>query len=68
MASYTESTSGNVTTYVITDMEGNTLTAVVTANGVLPLNVVFTSSGGLHPDGLQVLVTLGLLWQTGVVP
>jgi hypothetical protein len=68
MSSYTETVSGNVTTYVITDMENNTLTAAVTNNGVLPVSVVFTSSGGLHPDGLQQLITLALLWQTGVVP
>ena len=69
MASQTKSVSDSTTTYVITDMENNTLTLRVSQNPqTTPLSVTFTSSGALHPDGLAMVSNLLLLLQTGLVP
>lgn len=68
MAMQTETVSGNVHTYTITDMELNTLTITATSNPVTGLTATFVSSGGLHGDGLALLSTLVLLLQTGLTP
>lgn len=69
MASQTKTVSGTTTTYVITDMEGNTLTLVASPNPITTqLSVTFTSSGALHSDGLALTSTLVLLLQTGLTP
>lgn len=68
MASQTKSVAGNVTTYTITDQESNTVTVAATQNAVTGVTVTYTSSGGLHADGMALLSTLNLLLQTGVVP
>ncbi len=58
MANITKTVSGAVSTFVITDVEGSTLTLAVTVDPVLPLATTFTSSGGLHRDGMQMLWNL----------
>lgn len=68
MATMTKSTSGNVNTYVITDMAGSTLTIVATNNPVTGVSVTFTSSGGLHLDGLATLEPAIQLLETGLLP
>lgn len=68
MATQTKSVSGNVTTYVITDQEGNSVTIAATNNTVTGLTTTYSSSGGLHSDGMALVSTLVLLLQTGVVP
>jgi pyruvate/2-oxoacid:ferredoxin oxidoreductase alpha subunit len=68
MASITSSTSGNVTTYVITDTEGSTVTPVL--NNLIGGGRVmtFTSSGNLHNDGQLLLTTLMQMLSTGLTP
>lgn len=68
MAAITKSVSGSVTTFVITDQEGNTLTMAVTSGAVTGNTIVFTSSGGLHYDGMAMASTLLLQLQTGLIP
>ena len=68
MAAQTKSVSGSVTTYVITDNEGSTCTVVATQNPTTGLTTTFSSSGGLHSDGMAFLSTLMLLTQTGIAP
>lgn len=67
MAAVTKSVSGSVTTYVITDNEGDTLTIAVTA-ATTGNTAVFTSSGGLHYDGQAAASNLILQLQTGLLP
>ena len=64
----TKSVSGNVTTYVITDTEGSTVTVALTNTFGGGRTTVFTSSGGLHQDGQQQLVTLMQMISTGLTP
>lgn len=68
MASMTQSTSGNVTTFVITDSANNTVTMAATYNALTGVSVVFSSSGGLHADGLQAMAQALLQIATGLVP
>lgn len=67
MAALTQSTTGNVTTYTITDQEGNTATLTTTYNSITGVTVVFSSSGGLHSDGLQMMAQALLQIATGLV-
>lgn len=66
MASMTQSQSGNVVTYVITDQENNTATLATTYNAITGVSVVFSSSGGLHNDGLQMMAQALLQIATGL--
>jgi len=69
MAAQTKTVSGSTTTYVITDMESNTLTLACSQTpATQQLSVTFTSSGALHSDGLALASTLILLLQTGLLP
>jgi hypothetical protein len=68
MASMTRADSGSTVTYVITDMAGSTATATVTQTPVAGNTVVFSSSGGLHADGLAMLMVLTQLLATGLLP
>jgi hypothetical protein len=68
MASMTRTDSGSTVTYVITDMGGNTVSAVVTQTAVTGNTVVFSSSGGLLSDGLAMLMILTQLLATGLLP
>ena len=68
MASQTKTVSGNVTTYVITDVEGNSVTVALTQTFGGGRTCVFTSSGGLHSDGQIQLTTLMQLVSTGLTP
>lgn len=68
MASMTRSDSGTTVTYVITDMSGSTMTATVTQTPVAGNTVTFASSGGLHADGLAMLMVLTQLLATGLLP
>ncbi len=58
MANITKSVAGSVSTFVITDNAGSTLTLAVTAGTITGLATAFTSSGGLHMDGMQMLWNL----------
>jgi hypothetical protein len=58
MANVTKTVSGAVSTFVITDNAGSTLTLAVTSGTVTGLSTAFTSSGGLHVDGMQELWNL----------
>lgn len=66
--SQTKTASGNVTTYVITDTEGNSVTVVL--NNLIGGGriLTFSSSGGLHQDGQQQLTTLMQMLSTGLTP
>ena len=68
MAAQTKSTSGNTTTYTITDMTGSTVTVVATTTPVQGVTTTFSSSGGLHEDGMQMLAQLMLLLATNLLP
>lgn len=68
MATMTRTDSGSVSTYVITDMSGNTLTVAATVNTVTGNTVTFTSSGGLMPDGLAMLWFIIGALTTGIIP
>ena len=64
----TKTTSGNVTTYVITDTEGSTATVALTQTYGGGRTCTFSSSGGLHQDGQQQLVPLMQMISTGLTP
>ncbi len=66
--SQTKTVSGNVTTYVITDTEGSTVTVTATQLFGGGLTTTYASSGGLHQDGAQQLTTLLQLVSTGLLP
>lgn len=68
MAAVTKSVSGSTTTFVITDMEGSTLTLAVATGAVTGNTVTFTSSGGLHSDGMNMAAQLLLQLATGLIP
>jgi hypothetical protein len=68
MASQTKTTVGNVTTYVITDVENNSVTVAKTQSYGGGYTLVFSSSGGLHVDGQLQLTTLMQLLSTGLTP
>lgn len=67
-SSSSSSSTGVTTTYVITDVEASTLTVVLTDSYGGGRSCTFTSSGGLHPDGQQLLTTLMQLVSTGLTP
>lgn len=64
----TKTVSGNTTTYVITDVEGNSVTVAYTNTYGGGTSCTFVSSGGLHVDGQQELTTLMQLLSTGLTP
>lgn len=64
----TKTTSGQVTTYVITDTEGSSVTVVLTNLIGGGRVCTFSSSGNLHQDGQQLLSTLMLQISTGLTP
>jgi hypothetical protein len=66
--SQTKTTSGQVTTYVITDTEGSTATVVLTNLIGGGRVITLSSSGNLHQDGQQLLSTLMLQISTGLTP
>lgn len=68
MATQTKTTSGNVTTYVITDAEANTVTVALTQTFGGGRTITFASGGGLHQDGQLQLTTLMQLLSTGLTP
>jgi nitrate/nitrite-specific signal transduction histidine kinase len=64
----TKTSSGNVTTYVITDTEGSSVTVVLTNLIGGGRVLTFSSSGNLHQDGAQLLSTLMQMLSTGLTP
>lgn len=64
----TKTTSGNNTTYTITDVEGSSVTVVLTQTYGGGRTLTFSSSGGLHQDGQLQLTTLMQLLSTGLTP
>ena len=64
----TKTSSGNVTTYVITDTEGSSVTVVLTNLIGGGRVLTFSSSGNLHQDGQQLLSTLMQMLSTGLTP
>ena len=66
--SQTKTVSGNTTTYVITDTEGNSVTVAALQTYGGGRTLTFSSSGGLHVDGQLQLTTLMQLLSTGLTP
>ena len=64
----TKTVSGNVTTYVITDVEGASVTVVATQSFGAGRTITVTTSGNLHVDGQLQLTTLMQLLSTGLTP
>jgi hypothetical protein len=64
----TKTVNGNITTYVITDAQGNSATVVATQTFGAGRTLTFSSSGGLHVDGQLLLTTLMQLLSTGLSP
>lgn len=64
----TKTSSGNITTYVITDTEGNSVTVVLNNLVGGGRVLTFSSSGGLHNDGQLQLTTLMQQLSTGLTP
>jgi len=64
----TKTVSGQVTTYVITDVEGASVTVVATQSYGGGRTLTFSSSGNLHVDGQLQLTTLLQLLSTGLSP
>lgn len=60
--------SGQTTTYVVTDTEGNTCTITLTQSYGGGNTLTFASSGGLHTDGQLQVTTLMQMLSTGLVP
>lgn len=67
-AGQVKTTSGNTTTYVITDVEGSSVTVVLTQTFGGGRLCTFSSAGGLHTDGQLLLTTLMQLLSTGLTP
>jgi hypothetical protein len=67
MANVTKSTSGNVTTYTITDGAGVAGTIAVTAGPVTGNTTTIAVTAG-HNDWLQMAAELLLQLETGVLP
>lgn len=67
-AGRTKTVSGQTTTYVITDTEGNTVTVALTQTFGGGRTCLFSSVGGLHVDGQLQLETLMQLISTGLTP
>ena len=69
MAGQTKTVVNNTTTqYVITDVEGNSVTVTLVNTFGGGRTTTFVSSGGLHVDGQQMLTTLMQLLSTGLTP
>jgi hypothetical protein len=68
MAAITSTYSNNVTTYVITDQAGDTLTVAAAAPQIAGGGLTFTSSGALRADGQILLNTLMTMLVTGLRP
>jgi hypothetical protein len=68
MASQTKTTSGNTTTYVITDTEGSTATVALTQGFGSGRTITLASSGNFHVDGQLQLTVLMQLLSTGLTP
>lgn len=68
MAGQVKTVSGNVTTYTITDVEGNSVAIAVTQTFGAGTPITFTSSGGIHMDAQLMLTTLMQLLSTGLMP
>ena len=68
MATQTKSTSGNTTTYIITDVEGNFVTVNALQAPGQVITTTFNSSGNIHQDAQQMLTTLMQLISTNLLP
>jgi hypothetical protein len=64
----TKTVVGNITTYVISDAEGNSVTVAATQTYGGGRTLTFSSSGGLHVDGQLLLATLMQLLSTNLSP
>lgn len=68
MATQTKTTSGNTTTYVITDTYGSTVTVNLTQGFGSGRTCTFSSSGNVHQDAMQQLVVLMQMVSTTLTP
>jgi hypothetical protein len=68
MASMTKSVAGAVSTYVITDVKGSTITVAVTQGIGAGITATFASSGTVRPDGQQYLANFMQMVSTGLLP
>lgn len=64
----TKTVSGNVTTYVVTDVEGSSVTVVATQTYGGGRTLTFSSSGNFHVDGQLQLANLMQMLSTGLTP
>ncbi len=67
MATWTQSVSGNVVTYTVTDQEGSTGTIAVTKGAVTGFTSALSSTT-LHNDGLQTMISLLQQISTNLLP
>lgn len=70
MAKITSTTSGNLTTYTITDVAGNTGTVTAPSSGApsTAATISVSAAGGLLRDGLALLDNLLQMLYTGLRP
>ena len=68
MASKTKSVSGNVTTIVVTDHTGATMTVAATQTPGYMMTATVSTSGVLKPDGMALMAQQLRLLSTGLVP
>lgn len=68
MASHTKTVAGITTTYIVTDIKGNTVTLAVAQNPGSGNAATFTSSGAMLNDGLQHLAHMLQQLSTGLTP
>lgn len=68
MASRTVTVAGVVTTIVVTDSAGNTVTLAVTQNPTTGTTMTYASSGNVQQDANQMIAQLMLMLSTGLVP
>lgn len=67
-AGLVKTVSGNNITYVLTDVEGSSVTILRTQSFGAGYTLTFSSSGGLHVDGQLQLAQLLLPLSTGLTP
>jgi hypothetical protein len=67
MASVTKAVSGAVTTFTITDQEGNSATIAVTTNNITG-NTIQYGGSGVHNDATALMFNLMNQLQTGLIP
>ena len=63
-----KTSSGQTTTYVVSDVEGASVTVIATQSYGAGRTLTFSSSGNFHIDGQLQLTTLMQQLSTGLTP